>query len=107
MSETMKKTIDQEVKSNRIIMYIKGDKEMPMCGFSARVIDIFKQLKVPFETRNVLADEDLRNTIKEYTQWPTIPQVFINGEFVGGCDIITEMHQAGELQPLVSPTTKK
>ena len=107
MSAPMLKKIDQEVKSTPILMYIKGDKEMPMCGFSARVLQIFDTFNVPFETRNVLADEDLRNSIKEYTNWPTIPQIFINGEFIGGCDIVTEMFEAGELTPLVQKATNK
>jgi monothiol glutaredoxin len=88
-------------------MYIKGEKEMPACGFSNQVVQIFKQFNVPFETRNVLANEDLRSSIKEYSNWPTVPQIFINGEFVGGCDIVTEMFQSGELKPLIEKISKK
>ena len=93
--------IDLDVKSGKIIIYMKGTKEAPQCGFSATVIDIFKMLGVSFETRNVLEDSELREAIKKYTNWPTIPQVFVNGKFIGGCDITREMFQNGELQELV------
>ena len=93
--------IDSEVKSAKIMIYMKGTKEAPQCGFSAAVVDIFNLLGVPFETRDILQDSELREAVKQYTNWPTIPQVFVNGKFIGGCDITREMFQSGELQKLV------
>lgn len=95
------KTIDREVKSNKILMYVKGTKDAPQCGFSAAVIRLFKGIGKPFETVDVLSNPDRREFVPEYSQWPTFPQIFINGEFVGGCDIVHELHESGELQPLV------
>lgn len=94
--------IDTDVKSNKIVVYMKGTKEAPQCGFSAAVVDVFNTLGVPFETRNVLSDAELRDGIKKYSNWTTIPQVFIDGKFVGGCDITREMFASGELKKLVS-----
>jgi len=79
---------------------------MPMCGFSARTIAIFKELGKPFKTFDILPDPRIRQTLSAYSNWPTIPQVFIQGKFVGGCDIVTEMYQKGELQPLVEAAFK-
>lgn len=98
---TIMEKIDQEVKSNKIIVYLKGTKDAPQCGFSAAVIDAFNSLGVNFETRDVLSDDELREGIKKYSNWPTIPQVFINGKFIGGCDITRELYQTGELQKIV------
>ena len=80
---------------------MKGSADAPMCGFSGRAVGILRELKVPFKDVNVLEDEDIRNGIKEYSEWPTIPQLYINGEFVGGSDIMMEMHQSGELGKLL------
>ena len=91
----------QEVTSDKIVLYIKGTKEQPMCGFSARAIEIFKKIGKPFSTIDVLKNSDIRSRMEEFSQWPTFPQIFIAGEFVGGSDIISEMDQAGELEPLV------
>ncbi|MEM7134474.1 MAG: Grx4 family monothiol glutaredoxin [Chloroflexota bacterium] len=101
MSEKMHAQIEQEVKNNKVMLYMKGDKDFPMCGFSNQVVNILNSLEVEYETRNVLADEDLRQTIKEYSEWPTIPQLYVDGEFVGGCDITTELYQNGELKEIV------
>lgn len=81
---------------------MKGNKMAPQCGFSAQVVQILNNVGIEYETRDVLQDEELRQGIKEYTNWPTIPQLYVNQEFVGGCDIITEMFQSGELQKLIS-----
>ena len=97
----IQKKIDNEVKSNKIIVYMKGSKDTPQCGFSAAVVDAFNALKVPFETRDVLEDNELREGIKKYSNWSTIPQVFIGGKFIGGCDITRELYASGELQNLV------
>lgn len=93
--------IKKEVQDNKIILFVKGSPEMPMCGFSKRVMDIFTDLGAKFTTRDVLSQPGLRDGIKEFTQWPTIPQIFINGEFIGGCDIVTDLYQSGELKDLV------
>jgi len=96
MKKTLE-TIEQDVKNNNVILYMKGDKLQPMCGFSARAIQILNSKEIEYETRNVLADEYVRQGIKDFANWPTIPQLYIKGEFVGGCDIITEMNESGEL----------
>ncbi|HUJ75824.1 MAG TPA: Grx4 family monothiol glutaredoxin [bacterium] len=93
--------IRQDIEGNPILIYMKGTPEMPQCGFSAATIEIFNELGAPYETRNVLEDPELRQAIKEFSNWPTIPQVYIRGKFIGGCDIVTEMHSRGELEPLV------
>jgi monothiol glutaredoxin len=94
-------TIQSKINSNKIVLFMKGNRSFPQCGFSAATVEIFEQLGVPFETVDVLQDMDLREGIKRYSNWPTIPQVFINGKFVGGCDIVRELHSSGELQTLV------
>lgn len=101
MSDSVKNRIAEDIKNNKIIMYVKGNKEMPMCGFSKTVMDIFEDLGVKFETRDVLSDPEIRDGIKQFTNWPTIPQIFIKGEFVGGCDIIRDLYASGELAELV------
>ena len=95
------KEIDEAVKNHKIVLFTKGTKEMPRCGFSARTIAVFNDLGKPFKTTDVLTTSDLRETLSTHSDWPTIPQVFIDGKFIGGCDIVTEMFQNGELQPLV------
>jgi monothiol glutaredoxin len=84
------------------MLYMKGTAMFPQCGFSARVVQILTHLGVPFKTANVLEDEELREGIKEFSQWPTIPQLYVKGEFVGGCDIVMEMFQSGELGTLLA-----
>jgi monothiol glutaredoxin len=91
--------IDDIVKNHRVVLFMKGTAQFPMCGFSGRAIQILKACGVSdLKTVNVLEDEEIRQGIKTYSDWPTIPQLFVNGEFVGGSDIMTEMYQAGELQ---------
>ena len=91
--------IDDLVKNNRVVLFMKGTSQFPMCGFSGRAVQILKSCGVPdLKTVNVLEDEGVRQGIKEYANWPTIPQLYINGEFVGGSDIMMEMYEAGELQ---------
>jgi monothiol glutaredoxin len=92
--------IDNEVKSNDVVLFMKGTPQFPMCGFSGQVVQILDYLGVPYKGVNVLENDDLRGGIKNYSNWPTIPQLYVKGEFVGGCDIIREMFQAGELQTL-------
>ncbi|MFL6816074.1 MAG: Grx4 family monothiol glutaredoxin [Bradyrhizobium sp.] len=97
--------IENEVKSNDVVLFMKGTAQMPMCGFSSRVVQILSHVGAPFKDINVLESEELRQGIKQYANWPTIPQLYVNGEFVGGCDIITEMYQSGELQDLLGAKT--
>lgn len=93
--------IEKDITANKVMLYIKGEKDAPRCGFSATVLNVFNQLGVPFETRDVLADKNLRESIKSFSNWPTIPQIYIGGKFIGGCDIMLEMFKNGELQQLV------
>jgi monothiol glutaredoxin len=96
--------IKKDISDNRIFVYAKGEKNAAMCGFSNQVMQIFTQLDVPFEVRNIFADPNIRPAICAYTNWPTIPQIFIDGEFIGGCDILTEMYQTGDLQKKIETT---
>ena len=93
--------IDNEVKSNDVVVFMKGTPQFPMCGFSGQVVQILDYIGVPYKGINVLESDELRQGIKAYAQWPTIPQLYVKGEFVGGCDIVREMFQAGELQTLL------
>ncbi len=107
MSEEITKQIKDEIEKNKIVLFIKGTKSMPMCGFSGRTIGIFQELGKPFKTVDILPDPRIRQALSGVSNWPTIPQVFIEGQFVGGCDIVTEMHQKGELKSLVEGAFKK
>jgi len=96
--------IDSLVKGHRVVLFMKGTTQFPMCGFSGRAIQVLKACGVAeLKTVNVLEDEDIRQGIKDYANWPTIPQLYVNGEFVGGSDIMMEMYQSGELQQMLSP----
>jgi monothiol glutaredoxin len=97
ISDDMRQRFDDLVKKNKVVLFMKGNKHFPQCGFSAQVVGIMKELGVGFETVNVLSDPAIRDGIKEYSSWPTIPQLYIGGEFVGGCDIVKELHASGEL----------
>ena len=90
--------IQSEITENPVMLYMKGTAMFPQCGFSARVVQILSHMGVPFKTANVLEDAELRDGIKQFSNWPTIPQLYIKGEFVGGCDIVTEMFRSGELK---------
>ncbi|HWH81407.1 MAG TPA: Grx4 family monothiol glutaredoxin [Burkholderiaceae bacterium] len=95
--------IDEIVKGHPVVLFMKGTAQFPQCGFSGRAIQVLKACGVgALTTVNVLEDEEIRQGIKDYAQWPTIPQLYVNGEFVGGSDIMMEMYQAGELQPLIA-----
>ena len=103
MTDTLdaaKAQIDETVKGNDVVLYMKGTKSMPQCGFSSRVAGVLNYMGVDFTDVNVLADEGIRQGIKDYSDWPTIPQLYVKGEFVGGCDIITEMTLSGELDTM-------
>ena len=90
--------IQSDISDNPVMLYMKGTAMFPQCGFSARVVQILSHMGVPFKTANVLEDAELREGIKQFSNWPTIPQLYVKGEFVGGCDIVTEMFQSGELK---------
>ena len=94
--------IQAEIAATPVMLYMKGTAMFPQCGFSARVVQILSHLNVPFRTANVLEDPELREGIKQFSNWPTVPQLFVKGEFVGGCDIVTEMFQSGELETLLT-----
>lgn len=93
--------IRKTINENDVVLYMKGTAVFPQCGFSAAVVQILSQIEVPFKDINILEDNTIREAIKEFTQWPTIPQLYVKGEFVGGCDIIREMYESGELQTLL------
>ena len=99
--------VEEKVKNNKIVIYMKGTKEAPQCGFSAATVDCFRKLNAPFETVDVLSDPLIREGIKQFTQWPTIPQVFIKGEFVGGYDIVRDLYSKGELAEMVKGAVSK
>lgn len=101
MTPELKERIDNLVKQNKILVFMKGSKLMPQCGFSNNVVQILNTLGVPYETVDVLEDYEIRQSIKEYSNWPTIPQVYIDGQFIGGSDIMIELYQKGELQQMV------
>ena len=94
--------IENEIKSQDVVVFMKGTAQFPMCGFSGQVVQILNYLEVPFKSVNVLDDMAIRDGIKAYSNWPTIPQIYVKGEFVGGCDITREMFQSGELQTFLS-----
>lgn len=101
LTMNVQQTIKQQVESNPVVLYMKGNAELPMCGFSARAVTILKSCGVPFTTIDVLQDDEIRQGIKVFANWPTIPQLYVKGEFIGGCDIMNEMYESGELQQLL------
>ena len=101
MSNPVFERIEGEINANPVVLFMKGTPVFPQCGFSARVVQILSHVGVPFKGVNVLEDGEIREGIKAYANWPTIPQLYVKGEFVGGCDIVMEMFQAGELQTLM------
>jgi len=103
MSDTILDQIDAIVKGNDLVLFMKGTPQMPQCGFSQQVSSILNSYGVPYAAINVLLDSSVRQGIKDYSDWPTIPQVYIRGEFVGGCDILCEMHENGELKIMLKP----
>ena len=100
MNPETKQKIDQLLESNKVVLFMKGTQNFPMCGFSARATSILQDLGVKFQDVNVLEDEEIRSGIKEYGNWPTIPQLYVNKQLIGGSDIMMEMYQSGELQAL-------
>lgn len=101
MESNVNDRIRDAIERNKIVIYMKGSPSFPMCGFSAATVEVFEQMGVPYETVDVLKDPEIREGIKRFSNWPTIPQVYVGGKFIGGCDIVREMHAAGELEPMI------
>jgi monothiol glutaredoxin len=101
MRDDVRKKIEETVSGSKVVLFMKGTKNFPQCGFSARVVQALKKTGEPFVDVNVLADAEVREGIKEFSSWPTIPQLYVGGKFVGGCDIVTELDQNGELATLI------
>lgn len=106
LTPALRTRIEVEISQNPIVLYMKGHGEAPLCGFSAQAVAILNHVGVPFHAVNILDDEELRQGLKEYGQWPTFPQLYVKGELVGGADIMTEMFQSGELEGLLAPYKK-
>ncbi len=102
MTDATTTRIEGEITENPVMLYMKGNPKFPQCGFSARVVQILNHLGVAYGSANVLEDSALREGIKMYSNWPTVPQLYVKGEFIGGCDIVTEMFQSGELETLLA-----
>jgi len=98
-------TIKSAIANNKVMIFMKGTRTFPQCGFSAATVQIFEQIGAPYGTVDVLSDPEVRDQVKVYSNWPTIPQVYIDGKFVGGCDIIRELYETGELQTMVKPAS--
>lgn len=107
MSQETIDKIKKDVASNKILIFIKGTPEQPMCGFSAATVKLLQSLNVPFASRDVIANPELREHVPEFSNWPTFPQVFAGGKLIGGCDIVHEMHERGELEPLLKQALGK
>ena len=102
VSDNIHDRIRQQIEGDDVVLYMKGTPVFPMCGFSAAVVQVLSHVGVKFQSYNVLDDAELRQGIKEFSNWPTIPQLYVKGEFIGGCDIVREMYQAGELEPMLA-----
>jgi monothiol glutaredoxin len=107
MNPILQTKIEGQIKNSKILIYMKGNAAMPQCGFSAATVQVFSSFGYPFDTVDILADPEIRQGMKEFSNWPTFPQVYIDGEFIGGCDIVMEMHQKGELAPMVKEVFEK
>jgi monothiol glutaredoxin len=105
MDDQLRKQIADTIARDRIMLFMKGNPAMPQCGFSAAVVGILKEVGVPFGSFNILADQNLREGLKEYSSWPTFPQLYVDGKLVGGCDIVRDLHAKGELSKLLVPST--
>src|SRR5262245_59000231 len=100
MSRAIQDEIRSEVTSSAVVIYMKGTRDFPQCGFSAMAVQVLKELGVPFKDVNILADHEKWQALKVFSDWPTMPQIYVGGKFIGGCDIVREMHSRGELAPL-------
>jgi monothiol glutaredoxin len=107
MSDHSRARIEELVKNHKVMLFMKGTRQIPACGFSNTVVQILKKEAVPFETFNILSDPEIRHALKEYSSWPTYPQLYVGGKFIGGCDIVTELHQSGELSKELAAAAAK
>ena len=107
MVQNILEQIKKDVESNKILIYMKGTPEAPLCGFSAATVKLLQSLHAPFAARDIIANPDLRASVPEFSNWPTFPQVFVQGKLIGGCDIVHEMHERGELEPLLKKALEK
>ena len=105
MTEDLRKRIADTITRGRVMLFMKGNPAMPQCGFSAAVVGILKQTGVPFDSYNILADQELREGLKEYSSWPTYPQLYVDGKLIGGADIVRDLHAKGELQQILTAHT--
>jgi len=103
VTEDLRKRISDTISRGRVMLFMKGNPAMPQCGFSASVVSILKQTGVAFDSFNILADQELREGLKEYSSWPTFPQLYVDGKLVGGADIVRDLHQKGELAQILAP----
>ena len=101
MDQALKERIESTINSGRVVLFMKGSKNFPQCGFSAQVVQILKQVGTEFRDVNILTDPELRQGLKEHSNWPTFPQLYVDGKLVGGCDIVTSLYESGELQGLI------
>ncbi|MBS3123537.1 Grx4 family monothiol glutaredoxin [Candidatus Woesearchaeota archaeon] len=101
MDPVLKQRIEELINSSPVFLFMKGTPQMPQCGFSAQVIEILNEQNIKFKSFNVFEDESIRQGVKEYANWPTIPQIYVKGKFIGGCDILTDLAQSGELKKLI------
>jgi monothiol glutaredoxin len=106
MEDALRKQIEQTLEANKIVLFMKGTKQFPMCGFSGQVVQILNKLGVPFETVNVLSDPAIRQGMKEFSDWPTFPQLYVDKKFVGGADIVRDLYSSGELQKIIGAATE-
>lgn len=106
MSEDIRSRIEKLLKTGKVMLFMKGTKQFPACGFSNTVVEILKKEGVSFDTFNILSDPEMRQGLKEYSNWPTYPQLYVDGKFIGGCDIVTELHRSGELGRELASATK-
>ena len=106
LSEPLRRQLSELVANNRVVLFMKGTRLMPQCGFSAQVVQILDEQLPDYETVDVLSSPEIRGGIKEFSNWPTIPQLYVDGKFVGGCDIVREIYASGELQKLVNPASE-
>jgi monothiol glutaredoxin len=104
MTDDLRKRIEQTIGKDRIMLFMKGNPSMPQCGFSAAVVGVLREVGVPFGSFNILADQEIREGLKEYSNWPTFPQLYVGGKLVGGADIVRDLHARGELKPMLQPS---
>jgi monothiol glutaredoxin len=102
VTEPLKQRIADTISKGRVMLFMKGNPSMPQCGFSAAVVGVLKEIGAPFETYNILADQELREGLKEYSSWPTFPQLYVDGKLIGGADIVRDLHQKGELATILA-----